>query len=72
MSGTKKQEGKTYSANWGGSRANLKGNAGRKPTGTRRVMFQVSCQPEERERIKILAAQAGKTVSAFIIEKVLQ
>lgn len=39
--------------------------------GTQRVLFQVSCQPEERERIKQLAEESGKNVSAFIIEKIL-
>ncbi len=39
--------------------------------GTQRGLFQVSCQPEEREKIKKLAEESGKTVSAFIIEKIL-
>ena len=45
---------------------------GRKPTGVRRVSFSVSCQPEELEQVKSLAAQAGKTVSRFLLDAVLQ
>lgn len=45
---------------------------GRKPTGVRRVSFPVSCQPEELEQVKSLAAQAGKTVSRFLLDAVLQ
>lgn len=41
---------------------------GRKPTGVRRVSFSVSCQPEELERLKSLAAEAGKTVSRFLLD----
>lgn len=40
--------------------------------GTRRVSFCVSCQPEELERIKELAAEAGKTVSRYLIDLALQ
>lgn len=40
--------------------------------GTQRVLFQVSCQPEEREKIRKLAEENGKTVSAFVIEKILK
>ena len=36
--------------------------------GTRRVSFCVSCQPEELERVKALAAAAGKTVSRFLLD----
>lgn len=45
---------------------------GRKPTGVKRVSFSVSCQPEELEQVKSLAAQAGKTVSRFLLDAVLQ
>lgn len=44
---------------------------GRKPTGVRRVSFAVSCQPEERDEIRRLAKEAGKTVSAFLVEAAL-
>lgn len=40
-------------------------------TGTKRVSFNVSCQPEELVQVKALAAQAGKTVSAFLLDAVL-
>lgn len=40
-------------------------------TGTKRVSFNVSCQPEELEQVKALAALAGKTVSAFLLDAVL-
>ena len=44
---------------------------GRKPTGVRRVSFSVSCQPEELEQVKSLAAQAGKTISRFLLDAAL-
>lgn len=45
---------------------------GRKATGVKRVSFTVSCQPEELEKIKELAAASGKTTSRFILDLVLQ
>ena len=65
---------------WGGARAGSgkkKGSAGnpgsgRKPTGLKRVSFCVSCQPEELQQIKELAAGAGKTVSRFLLDAVLK
>lgn len=44
---------------------------GKDNKGTTRVVFQVSCQPEERERIRAMAEEAGTTVSALILRKVL-
>ena len=44
---------------------------GRKPTGVRRVSFAVSCQPEELAEVRRLAKEAGKTVSAFLLDAVL-
>lgn len=44
---------------------------GKHNKGTQRVLFQVSCQPEERERIKTLAESQGKTVSALVVEALL-
>ena len=44
---------------------------GRKATGIKRVSFSVSCQPEELEKIKELAAAAGKTVSKFLLDLAL-
>ena len=44
---------------------------GRKPTGVKRVSFSVSCQPEELEAVKAAAAQAGKTVSRFLLDLAL-
>ena len=44
---------------------------GRRPTGIRRVSFSVSCQPEARAEIRRLAREAGKTVSAFLVEAAL-
>lgn len=41
---------------------------GRKATGVKRVSFSVSCQPEELEKIKELAAAAGKTVSRYLVD----
>ena len=42
---------------------------GRKATGVKRVSICISGQPEQIEKLKKMAAQEGKTVSAFILEK---
>lgn len=42
---------------------------GRKATGIKRVSICISGQPEQIEKLKKMAAQEGKTVSAFIFEK---
>lgn len=44
---------------------------GKNNKGTTRVLFQVSCQPEEREQIKELAEKAGKTTSKFLVDMAL-
>ena len=44
---------------------------GKNNNGTTRVLFQVSCQPEEREQIKELAEKAGKTTSKFLVDLAL-
>lgn len=44
---------------------------GKNNKGTTRVLFQVSCQPEEREQIKELAEKAGKTTSKFLVDLAL-
>lgn len=44
---------------------------GRKPTGVKRVSFSVSCQPEELEKVKDLAAESGKSVSRFLLDLAL-
>lgn len=49
-------------------RGGARENAGRKPTGLKRVSFSVSCQLEELERIKELARKAGKTVSRYLLD----
>ncbi|MBR4464793.1 MAG: ribbon-helix-helix protein, CopG family [Treponema sp.] len=37
-------------------------------SGTKRVSFSVSCQPEELEKVKSLAEKAGKSVSRFLLD----
>lgn len=44
---------------------------GKNNKGTTRVLMQISLQPDEREKIKAMAEEAGTTVSAFILSKVL-
>lgn len=44
---------------------------GKNNKGTTRVAFQVSCQPEEREKIKELALKSGKTTSQFLVDLAL-
>lgn len=43
---------------------------GRKATGLKRVSFSVSCQPEQRKRIKELADKYKMKISEFIFESV--
>ena len=43
-------------------------NGGRKKTGVKRISFNVSCQPEELEQIKLLAKNANKSVSRFLLD----
>lgn len=47
------------------------GKRGRKPTGVRRVRFQVSCQAEELAALRRLARTAGKTLSRYVIDSAL-
>ena len=42
---------------------------GRKATGVKRVSICISGQPEQIEKLKKMAAQEEKTVSAFVLEK---
>ena len=42
---------------------------GRKATGIKRVSICISGQPEQIEKLKKMAAQEEKTVSAFVFEK---
>lgn len=44
---------------------------GRKPTGVKRVSLCISGQPEELEALKKKAAEAGKTVSRFVLDSLL-
>lgn len=39
--------------------------------GTKRVSFCISCQPEELEKVKVLAEASGKTVSRFLLDLAL-
>lgn len=41
---------------------------GRKATGVKRISFSVSCQPEEFEKLKILAQKSGKSTSRFLLD----
>lgn len=41
---------------------------GRKATGIKRVNLQISCQPEQLEKIKQLAKENGKSTSAFVLD----
>lgn len=45
---------------------------GRKPTGIKRVSINISGQPEEIELLKKKASDAGKNVSRFILDMVIQ
>lgn len=38
-------------------------------TGTKRVTFNVSCQPEELERLNVLVKESGKSKSRFLLDK---
>ncbi len=41
---------------------------GKNNKGTQRVLFQVSCQPEEKQNIELLAQKSGMNKSKFILE----
>ena len=77
MPGTKKQEDKEYSENWGGKRAGQgrpKGSPNKNTELGRKTIFQtvsVSGKPEEIEALKKLAAESGKSLSRFVIEFIL-
>jgi len=43
--------------------------AGRPNTGIKRVIISISCQPEQANKLKELAAAEKKTVSNYILEK---
>ena len=44
----------------------------RNTSGIRRLPLQISCQPAEAAAIRQQAAEAGKTVSAYILDIVLK
>ncbi len=43
---------------------------GKHNKGTTRIFLAVSCQPQERDRIKAMAKEAGMQISAFVLSKV--
>lgn len=45
---------------------------GKNNKGTQRVQLQLSMKPEEREKIKELAAESNKSISSFILDKILE
>ncbi len=65
MAGTKKEEGKEYSSNWGGARA---GNGRKKLSESGRKQVQFSLQQNELDTIKEESEKAGLTKSRFIVE----
>lgn len=44
---------------------------GKGKKGTHRLSFSVSCQPDQRDRIKVKAEEMDMTVSELIIKSVL-
>ena len=77
MAGTKKEEGKVYSENWGGIRENSGGTragAGRpvgSGTGRKYKTFSFSCSPEEYEQIKAKIEASGLTPPHFFVKMCL-
>lgn len=45
---------------------------GKNNKGTQRVQLQLSMKPEEREKIKELAAKSNKSISSFVLDKILE
>lgn len=45
---------------------------GKNNKGTQRVQLQLSMQPEEREKLKVLAEKSGKSLSRFVLDKVFE
>lgn len=44
---------------------------GKGKKGTHRVSFSVSCQPDQRDRIKIKAEEMNMTISELVIKSVI-
>lgn len=65
MAGTKKQDGKEYSANWGGKR---EGNGRKKLSPSGRIRVQFSLQQNELDAIETEAEKAGLNKSRFVAE----
>lgn len=55
------------------ARGGKRDGAGRKATGSnpKRVSLHLSVQPEQAEQIKKMATDSKKTVSRFILDKIL-
>ena len=74
MAGTKKQEGKVYSDNWGGLREGSNAGKGRPKgsgTGRKYKTFSFSCSPEEYEQIKAKIEASGLKPSHFFVKMCL-
>lgn len=73
MPGTKKQEDKKYSPNWGGARVNSGGaraGAGRKKLSEGgRQQLAISCSKSQKEAISKAAAESGMTMAAYVLSK---
>ena len=63
MAGTKKQDGKEYSANWGGKR---QGNGRKKLSESGRIQVQFSLQQNELDAIKAESEKLGTNKSRFV------
>lgn len=69
MAGTKKDNGKEYSANWGGKRSGQgrpKGSTGAYKENPKNLQVAVRLTAEEKAELERRAAETGLTVSKYI------
>lgn len=71
MAGRPKQEGRTYSENWGGLREGSNAGKGRPATGRKYKTFSFSCSPEEYEAIRARIEESGLKPSHFFVKMCL-
>lgn len=71
MAGTKKEEGKEYSSNWGGKRKNQTGRpSSTNSTSQKKCNFSIRVSQEELDRIRSIAKEKGKTITQLVIESI--
>ena len=70
MPGTKKEEGKSYSSNWGGKRAGQGRPSSTGSTSQKKCNFSIRVSEEELQKIRELAKEKGKTITQLVLESI--